>query len=330
MNNSDNSLLSVSVITAVLNRGKVIERCIKSVIAQTYRNIEYIVVDGGSTDGTLEIVHRYEEKISRIVSEKDKGVYDAMNKGYRLSHGDFILMLNSDDFLVPEAIELSVNAILEQRADYSGAPAYIIDENSVIKYVYWPDCFDKRAYIAQNPCAHETMLVSRKAYVDIGGYDTRFQIAADLKFELELISRDYKVARVEKPILYFTDGGMSSNEEKARKEVVEILSNYLPITKEHLEGLVLLVNRGIPSEHCLEVFSDQAMLHALPEEVISYLFTNLYYKYLRELNKNTDQKLFKRLLLKIKKIVKRLIKYEDSNMHDALPRRWVWKRKGSR
>ncbi|HOO02524.1 MAG TPA: glycosyltransferase family 2 protein [Rectinema sp.] len=300
---SDNRPL-VSIITVVLNAERFIERCVKSVIAQTYKNIEYIVIDGGSTDRTLKILEKYRDKIDILISEKDNGVYDAMNKGYRISHGDYIIMLNSDDFFIPEAIELSVNAIREQKADYCGAQAYIIDKDSSIKYVYWPNCFDKSAYIAQNPCAHETLLVSRKAYDDIGGYNTKYKIAADLKFELELISRGYVVAKVEQPILYFTDGGMSSNEEAARKELVEILADYLPIPRDYIEGLILLVNKGIPSENCIKALSDQTILRVLPIEVISYLLVNIYYKYMKELNKHTEKTFFEKLVSKLRIMLK--------------------------
>lgn len=304
---SDNRPL-VSIITVALNAERFIERCVKSVIAQTYKNIEYIIVDGGSTDRTLKILEKYRDNIDILISEKDNGVYDAMNKGYRISHGDYIIMLNSDDFFTNNAIELSVNTILEEKADYSGAQAYIIDQDSSIKYIYWPNCFDKTAYIAQNPCAHETLLVSRKAYDDIGGYNIKYKIAADLKFELELISRGYVVAKVEKPILYFTDGGMSSNEEAARKELVEILADYLPIPKNYIEGLILLVNKGIPSENCIKALTDQAMLRNLPVEVISYLFVNMYYKYMKELNIHSEKGLFETFFSKIKIMLKWLVK----------------------
>jgi len=297
----------VSVITVVLNAEKVIERCIKSVLSQTYQNIEYIIVDGDSTDRTLQIVDQYRDRIDILVSERDNGVYDAMNKGCQLSHGDYIIMLNSDDFFTPDAIELSVDAIMRNGADYSGAPAFIVDENGTIKYTYWPNCFDKSAYVAQNPCAHETMLVSRIAYEDIGGYDTRYKIAADLKFELELIRRDYIVAKLEKPILYFTDGGLSSNEEATRLEVVDVLSQYLSIPRYYIEAIVLMLNKGLISQETTMFFSDKSMLEKLPTEVLSYLATGLYYKYLAELNTSSPVKSFNRLLGQIKRTVKKIM-----------------------
>lgn len=96
--------MKVSIITVALNSAKYIEDCIQSVLSQTYNNIEYIVVDGGSTDGTAEIIKQYEDRISRWISEPDKGIYDAMNKGIALATGDIIGILHSDDLYIDEHV----------------------------------------------------------------------------------------------------------------------------------------------------------------------------------------------------------------------------------
>ena len=101
-------LMKVSIITVALNNKAYIEDCINSVISQSYRDIEYIVIDGGSTDGTAEIIRKYEKYISRWVSEQDSGIYDAMNKGINLASGDIIGILNSDDFYYNSDIISSV------------------------------------------------------------------------------------------------------------------------------------------------------------------------------------------------------------------------------
>ena len=95
----------ISIITVVYNGEKTIEQTITSVSEQTYKNIEYIIVDGKSTDGTMQIVSKYKGKIAKIICEKDKGIYDAMNKGISLAKGDIIGLLNADDFYEPDAIE---------------------------------------------------------------------------------------------------------------------------------------------------------------------------------------------------------------------------------
>ena len=93
-----------SIITVVLNNEKYIEETIKSIINQNYKNFEYIIIDGKSTDNTLKIIKKYKDKINKFISEKDKGIYDAFNKGISLANGRFICIVNSDDILKPNAL----------------------------------------------------------------------------------------------------------------------------------------------------------------------------------------------------------------------------------
>lgn len=105
-----NKNILVTIITVVYNGAKTLEQTIQSVINQTYKNIEYIIIDGGSTDGTLDIIKKYKVSIAQWVSEPDKGLYDAMNKGIKKASGELIGMINSDDWYEPNAVELIVNA----------------------------------------------------------------------------------------------------------------------------------------------------------------------------------------------------------------------------
>ena len=105
----------ISIITVVYNGAKTLEQTILSVVNQTYPNIEYIIIDGCSTDGTLDIIKKYENKISQWISEPDKGLYDAMNKGIKKANGELIGMINSDDWYEHNAVELVVNAYNENR-----------------------------------------------------------------------------------------------------------------------------------------------------------------------------------------------------------------------
>lgn len=100
----------ISIITVVFNGEKYLEQTIRSVLGQTYSHLEYIIVDGGSTDETLAIIRRYQEKLAKWISEPDKGLYDAMNKGIRMANGEIIGMINSDDWYEPDAVELVVEA----------------------------------------------------------------------------------------------------------------------------------------------------------------------------------------------------------------------------
>ena len=101
----------VSVITVCRNAATTVERTVRSVLAQSYKPLEYIIVDGGSTDGTLDIIRRNRRKIARIVSEPDRGISDAFNKGIRLSRGAYVHLLNADDWMEPDTISRGVEAL---------------------------------------------------------------------------------------------------------------------------------------------------------------------------------------------------------------------------
>ena len=108
----------ITIITVVKNNKQSIERCIKSVIKQKYKNIEYIVVDGNSSDGTKQIINKYKSKIDFYVSENDLGIWDAMNKGISLSTGDIIGFLNSDDFYYENALEIVSDYFEKKEIDF--------------------------------------------------------------------------------------------------------------------------------------------------------------------------------------------------------------------
>ena len=131
--------MKVSIITVVYNNNKTISDAIESVINQSYKNIEYIVIDGGSTDGTVDVVKDYGSRIDKFISEPDNGIYDAMNKGVRLATGDVIGFINSDDLLNSEdCIECIVKRIVESDADIVyGDKVYVASNNISKQLRYW-------------------------------------------------------------------------------------------------------------------------------------------------------------------------------------------------
>ena len=174
--------MKVSIITVVWNNKDTIKDAIDSVLIQTYKDIEYIIIDGASIDGTIEIIKSYGDKITKFISEPDKGLYDAMNKGIKLATGDVVGILNSDDFYIDEfVIEKVVRTFKEQKVDSVFADLVFIKSKNVDRIVRYYDsskCFPDKFQYALYP-AHPTFFVKRIVYEKYGLFKIDYKIAAD-------------------------------------------------------------------------------------------------------------------------------------------------------
>jgi glycosyltransferase involved in cell wall biosynthesis len=157
--------VKISIITVVYNNKDTIKDAIESVLNQTYKNIEYIIIDGGSTDGTIDIIKSYRDKIDKFISEKDNGIYDAMNKGLKLASGDIVGILNSDDIYFNENVILNVVAKFEEsKTDSIYGDLYYVDENDLQKIQrYWKSSEFKEGSFAKgwHP-PHPTFFVKKE------------------------------------------------------------------------------------------------------------------------------------------------------------------------
>ena len=204
-------MLTISIITVCFNSAKHIEECIESVASQRGPLIEHIIIDGGSTDGTLEILNQFVDCLSILVSEPDKGIYNAMNKGLALASGDVIGILNSDDILVPGALISVAKAFDSPDIDFSYGSALLIDELGTTYGVTRPlpwDSLLKRGYL-EMPFPHQSVFVRRETYQRLGGFDEKFPLSADYDFALRLLLSESMGQEVEKPIAKFRSGGVS-------------------------------------------------------------------------------------------------------------------------
>ena len=233
----------VTIITVVYNEEEFLERAILSVLNQTYDNIEYIIIDGGSTDSTLSIIEKYEDYIDYYVSESDKGIFDAMNKGLTLASGDYIAILNSDDFYYDFAVKSSVDLVLSSNADIIAANADIIDEHENIIRIQKASNFDDVAFLVTLPACHQTMFIEKKIYNKIGYYDTSFKIAGDLDLVFKIIDLSPKYELIRYSTVAFTLGGASnSNLDASNKEHVKVMSKRLKdMNIKELESLYKFV-----------------------------------------------------------------------------------------
>jgi glycosyltransferase involved in cell wall biosynthesis len=197
----------ISVVTVVFNGERHLEQTILSVAAQSYGNVEYIVVDGGSTDGTLEIIRRHAAAIDHWVSEPDRGIYDAMNKGIALARGELIALLNADDFYEPDAIQRVAEAYLKAPCQgiYYGNN-FVLQEDLDLKYSFYPSL---RCWLGM-PVCHQAMFVHRKVYQEVGGYSLGYRFAADYDFLLRTMRRQVPYLPIDAFLVNYRNTGLTS------------------------------------------------------------------------------------------------------------------------
>ncbi len=213
-----------------------------SIDTQTYRDFEHIVIDGGSTDGTLGLLHEYQQKgrITALLSEPDKNLYQALNKGLRLSKGEYIHVMNSDDYLTDKNFfTFSLKIMNEAEVDFTHADKNIVtkEENFItIKKG------DERNAFFRMPFRHQTMIVRSSVFDDIGPFDEQYEIASDYKFVLKMIMAGKKGLHIPQVLVCSREGGISSNRQKVIKEVTQVL--YEAYGKKY----------GLSVEDCTDIY----------------------------------------------------------------------------
>jgi len=223
--------MKISIITSVYNNKETIKDAIESVLNQTYKNIEYIIVDGASSDGTIEIVESYGDKISTFVSESDEGIYDGLNKGVSLSTGDVVAFLHSDDIYASDNIVQKIADEFIQDSLLDGVYGDLVytpkdDTSKVLRYWKSKD-FDMSLLSQGWMSAHPTFFVRREVYEKYGGFDLGFKIAGDYDFMLRVLSAGIKVKYIPEVLYKMRVGGESNKSIK----------NIIQKSKEDLQAL---------------------------------------------------------------------------------------------
>lgn len=214
----------ITIITVVYNGEKYLEKTIQSIINQTYDNVEYIIIDGGSSDGTVDIIKKYEDQIDYWVSEKDKGIYDAMNKGIDLATGEWINFMNAGDQFFDEDILNKISSHLVADLVYGNHAVYKEDSENY-------DIVNVESYHdARNiPFCHQSLFVKTKLLKN-NLFDLQYKIAADYDQYLRLKALKATILYVPMTVALFLDGGLSSiSRKKLIKEYYTITSEYHPI-----------------------------------------------------------------------------------------------------
>lgn len=206
-------LPAISIITVCYNSKNTLARTIQSVIAQHYPFLEYIIVDGGSKDGTVEIIREFDEHISKWVSEPDQGIYDAMNKGIRMSSGEIIGILNSDDYYEPDVLRMVAETFTRnQHTDLLCGSIRFFSPDDSMAFTKKPLARVAEDHIyGRMPVCHPATFVRRQTYEELGLFDTQYKYAADYEFIMRCIRNNKIFASMDQVLTNMSAGGASSN-----------------------------------------------------------------------------------------------------------------------
>lgn len=223
----------ISIITVCYNSEAHLEEAIQSVVNQPYENKEYIIIDGGSKDRTLEIVNKYRDRIAYVVSEPDKGISDAFNKGVTAATGDIIGILNSDDFMMPDVLSKVAEQYNEEIDIYRGYCIVWNEKLNTKRILYPNNKFGVPPFGAV--ICHESAFISRKLYDKVGDYKISFKYCMDLDFFIRIYKdKSVKSRNLNLCIDTFRTGGVSSSpvyklEEERKRLILENGGNWFDV-----------------------------------------------------------------------------------------------------
>jgi glycosyltransferase involved in cell wall biosynthesis len=206
--------MKVSIITVALNAADTIEATMNSVLDQDYKDVEYIVIDGGSTDGTLDIINSYRDKIAKVISEPDNGIYEAMNKGIKSSTGDIIATLNSDDVYTDQTIVGKVVEFMQSNSlDAVYGDLVYIDQNNAGRVTrFWKaGKYKKGAFSYGWVLPHPTFFCRKIIFERFGYFNDKLQVAADFELMLRFVEKhQIKIGYLPKVIVKMRKGGKAN------------------------------------------------------------------------------------------------------------------------
>lgn len=242
--------MKISIITVSLNEKDTIETTFSSVLNQTYKDFELIVVDGGSTDGTLEIIDKYKDKISHFISEPDNGIYDAMNKGIDLATGDFLLFLNANDKLYDDNVFQLVADTLNKNPEMKllfGDVEMVSAKESEKRIKYFGNITNYFSLLRDNIC-HQSVFYHKSLFENFGKYSAEYRICSDWDFNIKcLVKNKVKAVYLPAIISEFSLDGVSSNfigSDKFNIERRKLLKKYYSVLR-----FVLFADNYF-SKHC--------------------------------------------------------------------------------
>lgn len=210
--------IKITIITASYCAARTIEQTLSSVVRQDYPAIEYIVVDGGSTDGTVDKIKKYEKYGVRWISEPDQGLYDALNKGARMATGDYIEIIGADDALVDSNVISRIVHQIKPDTDIFSGQEWCVDEESGTQYPYLNATMRNKATYPGGMAPHAALFVRRELFLRYP-FDTSYRIAADYKFFLQCYyDETVRIQYSDEMVAFFSISGMSSDLQACHEE----------------------------------------------------------------------------------------------------------------
>lgn len=257
-----------SIVTVVRNGINSIESTILSVINQNYQNFEFIIIDGNSNDGTVEVIKKYENYITYWISEPDKGIYDAMNKGILRSNGKYIILLNSDDYFHNNEVLKNIVTKIDSFDIFYVCDVLISSKKGTKPLKLNP----QSKFFVNIPFIHTGLIIPKKIYDIIGLYSLEFEIASDIDFVFRLLINNYSYKKIEGPYVIMSDEGISNKKFYIGRN--EYKNIYIKYFHSHFKGyLGLFYTSAIKFFYEIRVFRQFVrFLRFLYEKIVHFKF----------------------------------------------------------
>lgn len=241
----------ITIVTVCYNSERTIEKTLQSVLDQNFQDYEYLIIDGKSKDLTLDIIKKYEHLFKgrlKWISEPDKGIYDAMNKGIKMAKGIYVWLVNSDDYIEPNALEVISDFVKNNLNSkvISGTIEYFNEETGKRKsFGYTSEESDLEFLRKRMGISHPATIVSKEIYEKYGTYDDRFFISADMDWFLRIKEHNIKINFIQDKLSNMSDGGISGQNDNIKKRIHDWKLLYSKHTKSKIEYWKLLLVRII-------------------------------------------------------------------------------------
>lgn len=219
-------MLKFSIITVCFNSSTYIEKAIQSVLNQTYQNVEYVVVDGASTDGTVEIINRYADDIDAFISESDTGLYNAMNKGIAKATGDILFFLNSDDQFCDENVIADVAEDFVEKPDLEIVYGNVLMDSArgLSRWVQMQEITRKK--LAGITINHQSIFTRKEIFEMTNGFSEKYKVVSDYDWLMKLVHSDIKFRHIDRDIVIFSVTGLSHTSEWEDERIIAMKSYY--------------------------------------------------------------------------------------------------------